>query len=69
VQVIQEALLQAAEIVLVAAEMTTYATQLRSITGGEGSFSMEMADYDVVPGNLIQAIVAKHKAEKREDDH
>jgi len=50
-------------------EMTTYATQLRSITGGEGSFSMEMADYDVVPANVAQSIIAKHKAEEKEDEH
>jgi len=51
------------------AEMTNYATQLRSITGGEGSYTMELADYDVVPGNLKAQIIAKHEAENKEDEH
>ena len=51
------------------AEMNNYSTQLRSITGGEGSYSMELSDYDVVPGNLMQQIVAKHQAELKEDEH
>jgi len=51
------------------AEMTNYSTQLRSITGGEGSYTMELADYDVVPGNLKAQIIAKHEAENKEDEH
>jgi len=51
------------------AEMMNYSTQLRSITGGEGSYSMELAEYDVVPGNVKAAIIAKHQAEKKEDEH
>jgi len=49
-------------------EMQTYSTQLRSITGGEGTFSMEDAGYDVVPGNVAQQIMAKYEAEKKEDE-
>jgi len=46
------------------AEMQSYSTQLRSVTAGEGSFHMEFAHYDVVPGNLQAQIVAKFAAEK-----
>ncbi|MEM8886091.1 MAG: elongation factor G [Planctomycetota bacterium] len=49
-------------------EMQTYSTQLRSITGGEGSYSMDLAGYDVVPGNVTKQIMAKYEAEKKEDD-
>ncbi len=43
------------------AEMLHYATDLRSITQGRGSFSMEFAQYEEVPANVQQEIVAKHK--------
>ncbi|MHC4822136.1 MAG: elongation factor G, partial [Planctomycetota bacterium] len=43
------------------AEISTYSTELRSITGGEGSFSMTQDHYDVVPGNIAEGIFAKAK--------
>jgi elongation factor G len=46
------------------AEMQTYSTQLRSVTAGEGSFTMDLAHYDVVPGNIQAQIAAKFAAEK-----
>ena len=46
------------------AEMQTYSTQLRSITAGRGSFTMEFSHYDPVPPNVQQLIVAKAKAAK-----
>lgn len=42
-------------------EMQDYSTQLRSITAGEGTFSMKHAAYEQVPSNLQQEIVAAHK--------
>ncbi|MHC4930628.1 MAG: elongation factor G [Planctomycetota bacterium] len=52
------------------AEMQTYSTQLRSITAGEGSFTMDFSHQDVVPPNVAQQIIAKAKAatEKKEED-
>jgi elongation factor G len=41
------------------AEVTTYARSLSSITGGQGSFTMEFSRYDVVPGNVQKEIVEK----------
>lgn len=48
------------------AEMQTYSTQLRSITGGEGSFTMEFSHYDLVPPQIQQQIVARYQATKKE---
>ncbi len=45
------------------AEMLRYNTQLRSITGGRGVFSMEFNRYEVVPSHLAQEIIAAHQRE------
>jgi elongation factor G len=50
------------------AEVTRYASQLDSITQGQGSFSMEFKHYDVVPGNVQQQIVSKAKVGADEDE-
>jgi elongation factor G len=47
-------------------EMLTYGVDLTSMTQGRGSFSMEMAHYDVVPGMIQEKIVAAARAEKGE---
>jgi len=44
------------------AEVQTYSTELRSMTGGEGSYSVEFSRYDIVPSNIQQTIVAKAAA-------
>ncbi len=43
------------------AEMLHYATDLRSITQGRGSFKMEFYQYEEVPANVQQEIIARHK--------
>jgi elongation factor G len=48
------------------AEMLTYGVDLTSMTQGRGSFSMEMAHYDIVPGALQEKIIAATKAERGE---
>jgi elongation factor G len=50
------------------AEVTRYASQLDSITQGQGSFSMEFKHYDAVPGNVQQQIVSKAKLGEDEDE-
>lgn len=45
------------------AEMLHYATDLRSITQGRGSFVMELASYEEVPSNVQQSIIDAHKKE------
>jgi elongation factor G len=46
------------------AEVMNYSTELRSMTGGTGSFGMEFSHYDIVPAQATQKIIAKAKAEK-----
>ncbi|MGI9058335.1 MAG: elongation factor G [Ktedonobacteraceae bacterium] len=43
------------------AEMLHYATDLRSITQGRGSFTLEFYQYEEVPANVQQDIIAQHK--------
>jgi translation elongation factor EF-G len=46
------------------AEMFGYATELRSMTQGRGTFSMEFENYAEVPKNVAEAIIAKSKGVK-----
>jgi elongation factor G len=39
------------------AEMLTYAPDLRSLTGGQGDYTMEFARYEEVPGHLAAKVV------------
>jgi len=48
------------------AEMLTYGVDLTAMTQGRGTFSMEMAHYDIVPAQLQEKIVAAAKAERGE---
>jgi len=41
------------------ANMFGYATDLRSITQGRGNYTMELADYEEVPGNIAKEIIEK----------
>ncbi|MFN0073335.1 MAG: elongation factor G [Chloroflexota bacterium] len=45
------------------AEMLRYATDLRSMTQGRGSYTMHVSHYQEVPANIQQQIVEKHKKE------
>lgn len=47
-------------------EMQDYATHLRSITAGEGNFTMRASHYEMVPPNVQQDIVAAHKRDHAE---
>ncbi len=46
------------------AEVQRYVTDLRSLTGGRGVFSMEFDRYETVPPHVAAPIVAAHKKEK-----
>ncbi len=50
------------------AEVTTYARSLSSITGGQGSYTIEFSHYDVVPGNVQQEIIAKAQVKEEEEE-
>ncbi len=60
--------LQTVEVEVPLAEVTTYARSLSSITGGQGSYTMELSHYDVVPGNILQQIIAKAQMKEEEED-
>ena len=45
----------------------TYARTISSMTGGQGSYTMEFSHYDVVPPNVQQQIVAKAKLKVDEE--
>lgn len=45
------------------AEMQRYTTELRSITGGRGVFSMEFDHYEIVPPNIAQEVIAARQKE------
>jgi elongation factor G len=49
------------------AEMSKYASELKSITGGRGSYSMRFSHYDEVPAKSAQAIIAKYQETKKEE--
>jgi elongation factor G len=45
------------------AEMLSYAPDLRSITAGQGDYSMEFLRYEEVPSHLAQRVVADAQQE------
>jgi elongation factor G len=50
------------------AEMLTYESTLRSMTGGRGGYSMEFSHYEEVPAHLAEKVVAAAKAEKEKTE-
>jgi elongation factor G len=48
------------------AEMLTYETSLRSMTGGRGGYSMEFSHYEEVPAFIAEKVIKEAKAEKAE---
>jgi len=43
------------------AELFTYATELRSITGGRGTFSATLDRYEEVPSHLAEKVIEEHR--------
>jgi elongation factor G len=52
--------------VLPQSEAANYATNLRSMTGGNASYTLEFSHYDPVPAKVQQDIVAAHAKEEEE---
>jgi elongation factor G len=42
-------------------EVMQYQSQLKSVTGGQGSFVMELSHYEPAPANVIQQIAKEYK--------
>jgi elongation factor G len=51
-----------------ASEILTYAADLQSMTGGEGSYTVEFSHYDPVPPHLADRIIAASQKDKEADD-
>lgn len=49
-------------------EVTQYNSQLKSVTGGRGSYAMSLSHYEAVPGNVQQQIVAQYGKKKVEEE-
>jgi elongation factor G len=49
-------------------EVAQYNSQLRSVTGGQGSYSMELSHYDVVPPNIQQEVIKHYKPKPGEEE-
>jgi elongation factor G len=49
-------------------EVSNYNRTLSSMTGGQGSYTMEFDHYEVMPANVQQEIISKTKLEEEEDD-
>jgi len=48
--------------------VTTYARTLSSMSGGQGSYTLEFSHYDMVPPNIQQEIIAKSKVKEEEEE-
>ena len=49
------------------AEVTQYNSQLKSVTGGRGSYAMSLSHYEPVPGNIQAQVVAQYQKGKEEN--
>jgi elongation factor G len=50
------------------AEVARYAAQLGGMTQGQGSYAMELSHYEMVPANVLQAIVARSKVAEEDEE-
>jgi elongation factor G len=48
-------------------ELFQYSSQLRSMTGGRGTFEMEFSRLEIVPSNIAQKIIAEAQKNKQEE--
>ncbi len=48
-------------------QIFTYANDLRSITGGRGSYTMKFSHYEQVPAKIANEIISRYQAEKKEE--
>jgi elongation factor G len=50
------------------AEITRYATELRSLTGGQGYFTLEFSHYDIVPSHIAEPLINAAKKTEEEEE-
>ncbi|MEI6631661.1 MAG: elongation factor G [bacterium] len=49
-------------------EMFTYANDLRSLTGGRGSYTMHFSRYEEVPHKIASGIISQYQASKKQEE-
>jgi elongation factor G len=49
-------------------ELNNYQGRLKSVTGGQGSYSIELSHYEAVPPQVQQQIMNEHKSVHAEED-
>ncbi|MBL4701538.1 MAG: elongation factor G [Phycisphaeraceae bacterium] len=49
------------------AELTNYQSQVKAMTGGQGSYTMQLSHYEAVPHNIQQQIIAQYNPQEEED--
>jgi elongation factor G len=49
-------------------EIMSYSTDLHSVTGGEGSYSIEFSHYDPMPQRLTDEVIARAAVHKEEEE-
>jgi len=49
-------------------EVLKYAPDLRSITGGRGTFTIEFSHYEELPSYLAEKVIAEHKKAQEEEE-
>lgn len=49
------------------AEVAQYNSQLKSVTGGRGSYAMSLSHYEIVPPNVQQTIIAQYAKKKQRE--
>ena len=47
-------------------ELSNYSTALSSLTGGRASFTMTFASYELVPGDIQEALIEAHHTDEEE---
>jgi elongation factor G len=46
------------------AEIASYATELKSMTGGQATYTQKLSHYDVVPAHIAEQVIAKSKTQE-----
>ncbi|MCK9595240.1 MAG: elongation factor G, partial [Candidatus Omnitrophica bacterium] len=60
--------MQVVKAIVPLAEMFTYASDLRSMTQGKGSYTMKFAHYEQVPGKIASPIISRYQAQYKETE-
>jgi elongation factor G len=47
-------------------EVANYNSQLKSVTGGQGSYSMELSHYEPTPPNIQQQVIAQYAKNRQQ---